>query len=105
MTLTTCATDPAAQFVAGEWLNAVSCWLTGGGNPTLAVVMPLFMFGSVLVSMFIVGDSPLIPAVVSIIFAGVIFTAFPANAVTIVGVTVLFVVAIGGLALTWRLGS
>ena len=99
-----CTGDPAGMFVGGEWMDAIACWLTVGGDPALAVVMPLFIYGAILIAFFIVGQSPLIPSVVSIILAGVIFAAFPASGVTIIGVTTLFVVAIGGLALTWRLG-
>ena len=100
-----CAIGAADLFVSGEWMDAVYCWLTSGGDPALSVVIPLFVYGTVLASYFTVGSSPLIPAVVSLILAGVIFSAFPASAITIIGVTVLVITAIGGLALTWRMGT
>lgn len=99
-----CAIGASELFVSGEWMDAMFCWLTNGGDPTLAVVIPLFFYGTVLTSYFTVGSSPLIPAVVSLILAGVIFSAFPATAITIIGVTVLLITTIGGLALTWRMG-
>ena len=99
-----CIDGAADMFVDGQWTDAAYCWLSAGGDPTLSVVLPLFMYGIILLSYFIVGESPLIPSVVSLILAGVIFQSFPATATTIIGVAVLFTLAIGGLALTWRLG-
>jgi len=97
--------DGASQmFLDGQFTDAAYCWLTSGGDPTLTVVLPLFMYGAVLTAYFIVGESPVIPSVVSIILAGVIFQSFPATGLTLVGVAVLFTLGIGGLALTWRLG-
>ncbi len=62
------------------------------------------IYGTVLVGYLIVGSSPLIPVVVSIILAGVIFVSFPAGALQIVVITMLTVLSIGGLVLTWRMG-
>ncbi len=91
-------------FVQGEWFQAIQCWLTAGGDPTLTLIIPSVIYGTVLVGYFIVGSSPLIPVVVSIILAGVIFVSFPAGALQIVVITMLTVLSIGGLVLTWRMG-
>jgi len=99
-----CYDDASQIFLDGGFTDAAYCWLTAGGDPTLTVVLPLFMYGTVLLSYFVVGESPVIPSVVSIILAGVIFQSFPATGLTLVGVAVLFTLGIGGLALTWRLG-
>jgi hypothetical protein len=100
-----CSAGGTELFVAGEWQEAIVCFLTGSGDPTLQVVVPVFIFGSVMVSYFAIGESPIIPAVVSIVLAGVLFASFPANVLTIVGIAVLLMVTVGGLALTWRLGE
>ena len=99
-----CYETPADMFADGDWMDAVVCWLTAGGDPALMVVVPMAIYGTVLGAMFIVGGSPLIPTVISIILAGVIFTAFPANAVTIVAVTIMLMLSVGGTMLTWRMG-
>jgi len=70
----------------------------------LTLIIPSVIYGTVLVGYFIVGSSPLIPVVVSIILAGVIFVSFPAGALQIVVITMLTVLSIGGLVLTWRMG-
>jgi len=92
------------MFVSGDWFGAIQCWLTAGGDPTMSIVVPSMIYGTVLVGYFIVGSSPLIPVVVSIILAGVIFVSFPAGAMQIVIITMLTVLSIGGLVLTWRIG-
>jgi hypothetical protein len=103
--MVTCTDNNSQQFVNGEWQDAIVCFLTNSGDPTLSVVIPLFCFGAVMISYFIVGKSPVIPAVVSLVLGGVLFAAFPADALTIIGIAVLLVVTVGGLALTWRLGE
>lgn len=99
-----CEIEAGELFADGEWFEAIQCWLTAGADPTLSVVVPSVLYGTILVAYFIVGSSPLIPVVISIILAGVIFVAFPAGAMQIVVITILSVLAIGGLVLTWRMG-
>ena len=99
-----CYADPAGMFSDGEWFDALYCWLTAGGDPALAVAMPVLIYGTVLTGYFIVGSSPIIPVVMSLILAGVIFVTFPASALTILIVTILVVMSAAGMALTWRLG-
>ena len=99
-----CETEAGEMFLAGDWFASMQCWLTGGGEPILQVFVPSVIYGTILVGYFVVGSSPLIPIVVSIILAGVIFVAFPASALQIVTITMISVLAIGGLVLTWRLG-
>lgn len=99
-----CARGFTDLMTSGEFMDAVYCFLTNGGDPVLTVTVPLIIYGTILMAYFIVGSSPLIPTVVSIILAGVIFSAFPATGTTIVALTALFVLTIGGMALTWRLG-
>jgi hypothetical protein len=100
-----CTPGASNLFVSGEWFDAIVCWLTGGLDPTLSVVIPTFMFGAILSSYFIVGSSPIIPAVISIIFAGVLFVSFPASATTLIMLLVLFALAGGMLLTSWRLAG
>ncbi|WP_435551948.1 hypothetical protein [Natrinema sp. CGMCC1.2065] len=99
-----CETKAADLFLEGEWFESFQCWITAGGDPTLQMLMPSVIWGVILVAFFVVGSSPLIPVVLSIILAGVIFVAFPAGALQIVVMTMLTVLSVGGLVLTWRMG-
>ena len=99
-----CTDDVGQMFANGEWLDAVYCWLTMGGDPTLSVVMPSFVYGALLIATFITTQSPLMPVVYSLILGGVIFVVFPANALTLVVLTVMFTFAAVATAATWRLG-
>lgn len=100
----TCSTAAADMFVSGSWFDAIVCWLTAGGDPTLQVVMPTFLYGAVLLSMFVVGQSIIMPVVISLILGGVIFVAFPANALTLLIMAVLLTLSIAGTVVTWRIG-
>lgn len=102
--MASCYADSAQMFVDGEWLDAIYCWLTSGGDPTLTVVVPTLIYGVVLVGMFVVGQSPVMPVVVSIILAGVIFAAFPASGITVILISIMLMLSIGGTLLTWRMG-
>jgi hypothetical protein len=93
------------MLVNGDWMDAVVCFLTNGGDPTMQVLAPTAVYGSILLGMFIFSSSAVIPIVVSIILAGVIFAAFPANAVTVIVIMILFGLAAGGQALSWRMGT
>ena len=88
----------------GDWFEAIQCWLTAGGDPALQVVVPSAIYGTILMSYFIVGSSPLIPVVISVIFAGIMFAAFPGAGLQIVVITILTVLAVAGVVLTWRFG-
>lgn len=85
-------------------MDAIFCWMTNSGDPTLSIVVPTLIYGSILTGMFITTSSPLMPVVVSIILAGIIFAAFPATGLTIALITIMLVLSAGGLVLTWRLG-
>ena len=100
----TCGDDVGDMLTRGEWFDAVQCWLTMGGDPTLTVVMPSFIYGALLIATFITTQSPLMPVVYSLILGGVIFVAFPANALTLIVLTVMFTFATVATAATWRLG-
>ena len=100
----TCYDDAAQMFVEGEWMDAVYCWLTSGGDPTLTVVVPTLIYGVVLMAFFIVGESPIMPIVMTLILGGIIFAAFPANALTILVVAVMFTISVAATVATWRLG-
>lgn len=99
-----CETQAQEMFLAGDWFDAIQCWLTAGGEPTLTVVIPSVIYGAILVSYFIVGSSPLIPVVVSLILGGVVLVVLPGAALQIAVMTVISVLAIGGTVLTWRAG-
>lgn len=99
-----CETQAGEMFTGGEWFDAMQCWLTGAGDPTLQVLVPTLLYGTILVAYFIVGSSPLIPVVVTIILGGVILVSFPGGAMQIVVITVLVVLALAGTVLTWRIG-
>jgi len=96
--------DKAQMLMDGDWGEAIICFLTAGQDPTLMMVVPTAIYGMLLVSLFIYGLSGVMPAVVSIILAGVIVAAFPAPAVSIVVMMVMFLLAAGGQVLVWRMG-
>lgn len=99
-----CETEAADLFVEGEWFQSIQCWLTAGGDPTMSVIVPSVIWGTLLIAYFIVGSSPLIPVVISLIFAGIIFVAMPGAALQIAIITIITVLAVGGMVLTWRMG-
>ena len=101
--MVTC-TDTQQMLIDGKWTEAVTCMLTAGGDPTMQVVVPTGIYGAVLLSMFVYSSSSIMPTVVSIILAGVIFAAFPANAVTVVLMMVMAAIAAVGQLMTWRMG-
>lgn len=92
------------KFIDGEFMYSIVQFLTGCGDPTLEILVPGAVYGSILLSMFIFSQSALMPIVISIILAGVIFAAFPTSATTIVLLTMMFIIAAAGQALTWRMG-
>lgn len=100
----TCPTDLQTMFRNGDFMDSIICFLTANGDPTLMVLVPTAIYGSVLLAMFIFAQSALIPIVISIILAGVLFVAFPSGAVTVVLLAMLFLIAAAGQALTWRMG-
>lgn len=100
----TCTDSLADLFSSGEWSDAVYCWLTNSGDPVLAVMVPTLIYGVILTSMFIVGQSVVMPVVISIILAGVIFATFPATGLTIAVITIMFTMTVAGTVLTWRIG-
>ena len=102
--MTLLLSDLQRMLIDGQWLDAIQQFFTGGGDPTLQVVMPTALYGGLLLALFTTSSSSVLPTVVSIILAGVIFTAFPATAVTVVLILVLFTIAVGGQVLTWRMG-
>lgn len=99
-----CSQPASDMFVDGQWLEAIVCWMTAGGDPGLMVLMPMLVYGTILTAYFVVGGSPLIPVVVSIILSGVIFSSFPPGALRIALIVIILVPSIAGLVLTWRFG-
>lgn len=91
-------------FVDGKWFEAIQTWLTAGNDPVLAIVVPSVIFGTMLVAYFIVGQSPLIPVVLSIIFSGVMFTSMPGSALQIIVITLITTLTVAGMVMTWRFG-
>lgn len=96
--------DKHQMLMDGQWMDAIVCFHTAGNDPTLSVVVPTAVYGVLLVSLFIYSSSVVMPVVVSVILAGVLFVAFPAGAVTLVVLAILFILAAGGQALVWRMG-
>ena len=88
-----------------RFLDAIMHFLTAGGNEALSVVMPTFIYGVIMTAFFAVGRSPIIPVVLSIIFAAGVWATVPAGAAKIIGIAVLGIVSVAGLALQWRLGE
>ena len=96
--------DMRGMLVDGQFMDSIICFLTGGGDPLLEVLVPTAVYGTILLSMFIFGSSVLMPVVVSIILGGVIVAVFPATATTIVILAVMGTLAAAGQALVWRMG-
>lgn len=86
----------------GRFIDAIRWFLTNGGDPTLELVMPTAVYGGCLLAMFIFSKSLIMPLVIAIILGGVILATFPSNALTLVVLGLLFVLAAAGQLLTWR---
>jgi hypothetical protein len=92
------------KLINGNWIDAIVTVLTNGNDPTLSVIVPTAIYGTVLLSLFIYSSSVAMPVVVAIILGGVLLAAFPSGAATVVVIATLFVLAAGGQVLTWRMG-
>lgn len=88
----------------GNWLEAINWFLTNGGDPTLELVMPTAIYGGALLGLFVYSSSVVIPMTIAIILGGVILTAFPSSALTLIVLGALFTLAAAGQLLTWRAG-
>lgn len=89
----------------GNWMEAIISFLTNCGDPAMQVIAPTAIYGGLLMGLFIYSGSGVMPIIVSIILGGVIFAAFPANALTIVVLSMMAILAAGGQWLTWRMGT
>lgn len=90
-------------FFEGEWFHAAWCFFTSGGDPAMQVFASTAIFGTMLLGLYITSQSLLLPAVVSIILAGVIFAMFPASGVSLVLILLLLLFGVGGTLITWQL--
>jgi hypothetical protein len=88
----------------GDWLEAIEWFLTQGGDPTLQLVMPTAIYGGALLGLFIYSSSVVLPMSIAIILGGVILSAFPSSALTVIVLGTLFALAAAGQLLTFRSG-
>ena len=100
--ISTCTSNGSELFRSGEFMQSMACFFTQGGDPTLSVAVPLFMWAAILLAFYIATGSLVMPAVIGIIFAGVIFVSLPASATTIALVAILTLLSLGGLLLSLR---
>ena len=89
-------------FADGYFVAGWDCTMTGG-DPMQQVLMGGIIFGAVGLSLFISTGSLLIPSVLAILFAGVIFALLPPTMVNIALVAMLLILSAAGIMLTRRI--
>ena len=92
------------MLMDGQWLQVVQDFLTAGGDPSLEILMPTAIYGAILLSLYIYSSSLVIPMVLSVIFAGVLFAVFPPTAANLVMLGILFAMAADGFLATRSVG-
>ena len=89
-------------FVEGYFVAGWDCAMTGGDS-MLQLVFGMMIFGAVGLSLFVTTGSLLIPSILAILFAGVIFTLLPPTIVNIALVALMLSIGAAGILLTRRI--
>lgn len=97
-------TEALDIFIDGWFVRGWECTMAGGDGGVL-LVLTMMIYAAISLSLFITTGSLAIPAVLAVLFAGVIFVALPATAVNLALVALLLVLAVGGLLLNSRIGG
>jgi len=101
-----CAAQPtlARLFGAGEFVDGWLCSMTGGDAVTMLFLFGV-VFGGIELSLFVSTRSVVTPAIVAILFGGVIFTLVPATLTNLALVAILLLLGALGLLVAFRSGS
>lgn len=91
-------------FVEGHPMTGWDCAMTGG-DPQLQLLFGAMLFGSVGLSLFITTGSLVIPSVLAILFAGVIFALLPPTVVNLLLVALLLSLSAAGFIFQSRIGG
>ena len=97
-----CPEDLQQGLLDGRWLDSMRCVYTGG-DPTMELVVPMFVYGAVMIALYRSSGTIAMPTVVGIIFAGVMLAALPATAMTLVTVALVLTVSVGAFLIARRL--
>lgn len=99
-----CPQDLQQSFLDGEFIHSMMCVFTGN-DPVMLVVIPMLVYGVVIVSLFLSSDSVIIPAVVSLILGGVMLSVMPGQGLAIIAIAVALFLTVGVFTLARRSGS
>lgn len=97
-----CPDNLQQGLLEGEWLQSLICVYTTG-DPTMELVIPMFIYGGIMLALYRSSGTIAMPSVVGVIFAGVMLSALPATAMTLVTVTLVLAVSIGAFLVARRL--
>jgi hypothetical protein len=89
------------EFMANwQFFDAVYCLY---GEQVGFFLFPLLAYGALATALYIFAGSLIMPLVLTIILGGVVVAQLPPGPVRLVGIVVLFAVALGGYLLVQRL--
>lgn len=95
--------DTARRAItSGEFWEGMKCVFTGG-DPALELALASLIFGGLGFATFVKTGSPVMPVVLAIMFAGVIFGTLPAQFANFGIVVLLLALGVGGVYLYRRL--
>lgn len=89
----TCAEAESLRslFIEGWFIRGWQCTMTGGNESTL-LLLTLMIYGGVGAALFISTGSMLIPVVLSVLLAGILFVTLPATAANLVTIALLLTI-------------
>lgn len=91
-------------FIDGWFVQGWSCAMTGGDQTTELLFM-LITFAAVGVSLFVTTGSLIIPSILGLLLAGMLFAVLPATAINVAMIVLLLVLSAGGLLVVYRAGA
>jgi len=93
-----------AFFINGDFVDGWLCAMTGGDAATQLMLFAL-IFGGVELALFVSTRSLVSPAVIAILFGGVMFAFVPATLVNLALVALLLLGGALGLLVAYRSGT
>jgi len=91
-------------FIDGHFIRGWDCVMTGGEPATQLFVFGV-IFGGIELALFALSGSVVIPAILAILFGGVMFTLVPATLVNLALIAVLLLLGALGLLVAFRAGT
>ena len=89
-------------FLEGYFVRGWDCAMTGGDSAT-QLMFAFVIFGGVGLGLFVTTGSVVLPAVLGILFAGVLFALLPPTVTNIALVVLLLLFSVAGILLVRRI--